>query len=385
MDGLEFNNAIEIGSPPTTPEGELDLDKIGFPAEDLEDTPVVEVTTKSTEPAEEVETISTEPTEPTQSVETVETPDTSYQDYIPNVANFLAEKGYFTELPEGVNADQFDEDAFVKTYEHNLQRERYSAWEQGVKEEQERIVGKLSPIMQKALSYNLQNPNVEDVDIASYIQKISDNSFAQELSVENHADKIVRDYYGKVAGWNPKEVEDKIAGLTASDSLKKEAEILKPKLQTHISGLVKQKEEEARLIAEQTQAINQELGGKVNNLLRGGKLNNIPITREEAGFIQQALLNNEVPVNLRGKKVEMGYAEALVLQQKYQGNLENLALGLLIIKNGPAAIEKFIGKQARTKETEKFIKQTKFSNTKKKSVSTDKHQMYDTGGLNFSL
>ena len=377
MEGLEFNNAIEIGDKPVTESGELDISKLGFPVETLEEpTEVIESTeTKETEEVIEV----------SDSVQTEEPTDTGYLEYIPSVANFLSERGLIKEVPQGIDLEAFDEDAFVKTMEHNMELEKYAAWEQGVKEEQERIVGKLSPLAQKMLSYNLQNPNADDKEISSYLQSITENDFIQELDVESHSDKIVRDYYKKVVGWSAKEVEDKVATLVASDTLKKEAELLKPKLSAHVGNIVKQKTEQAALIAEQTRLVNEQLGGKVNDLLRTGKINGIPLTRDEGSFIQTALLNNEVPVNLKGKKVEMGYAEALVLQQKYQGNLENLALGLLIIKNGPEAVEKFISKQARTKETEKFIKQNKFSNTKKKSVSVDKNEMYNTGGLNFNL
>lgn len=377
---LNFANAIEIQEPQ-----EVNLDELGrdLPEEtiEIETDSETDIDPETTETTKTTETVETEPGDPR------DPPGTELATTIdsPLIGDYLATNGFITELPEGINADEFDEDALLKTIEHNIKLRQQEAWSQAIQTEQQRIVSKLSPLAQKVLSYNLDNPNADDGDLESYINSLTAANAVTNLDIEKDANQIVSDYYNKVLGWNNEEVNEKIANLIETDTLANEAKIVKPKLETHVSKLAEQKAREAEAIAEQTRLVNQQLGENVKSLLSKGSLNDIPLSREEAGFIFNALMNNEVPVKLGGKKVEMGYAEAFVLQQKYQGNLENLALGLLVMKDGIKGIEKFIGKKARSKETEAFIRENRFSNNRKKSTTGDNNASYSTGGLNFKM
>lgn len=303
----------------------------------------------------------------------------------PTLANLLYEKGHITELPDGVDPDQFSLEDFWKTVDHNIKKKEEGGFLKGVQYEQTRIVNKLPDIAKDILAYSLGD-NLEDGDVLAYIESLTRSRSLKELSPENtvDAEKIITEYY-KANGWTKDEIEDKVNALIEGDLLLKEAKLVKPKLDSQAESIARAKVEEQQKIAQYDKQMQEHLDQRVRSILDTGKLKNIDLSKDELVFLYNAVMNNEVPVTLKGgKQVEMGLAEYLVRKNKYdtkEGNLENLLLGLLVMQNGYDAIERFVAKAAREKETSLFVREQKFSNAKKKGSSTPSQQKERTGGF----
>lgn len=292
----------------------------------------------------------------------------------PTLANLLYERGHITELPEDVDPEKFSLEDFWKTVDHNIKKKEETGFVKGVKYEQSRIVSKLPDVAKDILAYSLGD-NLEDQDVISYMESLLKSKSIKDLSPENvvDAEKIVSEYY-KASGWNSEEIKEKVNTLLEGDLLKKEAALLKPKLDAQAEAIARSKVEEQQKLAEMDRQMQENLETRVRSILDTGKLNDIELTRDELIFLYNAAVNNEVPVTVKGgKTVEMGLAEYIVRKHKYDtqgGNLENLLLGLLVIEQGYEAIEKFIGKKARSQEASNFVREFKFSNAKKKGGTT---------------
>lgn len=384
MDGLQFNNPIEIQAKETVEITQDELDQMGVPV-DAEESPQEIIPEEIIEIVQEpsVETQSNESEINTDSV--AEVPQEMLENYIPEVANFLFEKGILKHLPEGVDPEAFDQEALLNTLAYNKELEGQQLWQQATQTVHENIANKISPLTSQLLRYNLDNPNADDEDIQGFLKSVFESNFVTQLDPKENAEQLVREYYEKVMNWDKTEVDKEIANLIEREDLGERAEFLKPKLESHVTSITKEKEQKARIVAQELAQLDRHVETKLYSHLEKGKLFNMDLTREQGVFLSQAILNNEIPVNVRGKKVNMGYAEALVMQKKYSNqpeDFQNLMLGLLVMQEGPKAFDKFIKLQARTEETEKVIKQHKFSNTKKKSGVKNQNS-YESTGINF--
>lgn len=372
-DGLQFNNPVEIQDEPVIEITDEQLEGMGIPA--------VEIVEEQEEEVEEQETLTETPAEVTP-----ELPESMVADYIPEVANFLFEKGIFSHVPEGIDTDAFDEAALLKTITYNTDLKLKEAWENAVTQTQTDIANRISPTTTRLLQYNLNNPNADDSDIKEFMKSIFESEFVTNLDPTNSPEQVVREYYQKVMKWDAEEVNKEIASLIEGEKLTDRATYLKPKLEDYVSSISKSKEQEAAAVQKQIAELDKHVEAKLYSQLQKGELYGNSLSREQGSFLSQAILNHEVPVNVRGKRVNMGYAEALVMEKKYSQNPEefqNLMLGLLVMKEGPKAFEKFIKAQARTEETENVVRQHKFSNTKRKN-GTKKENSQVTSGLNFA-
>lgn len=347
-----------------------DIDKV----EDVEETP------------EQTQEEPQEQDEP--SYQSNETEIDADEDIYPQFADKLADLGYIQEVPDDVNPEQFDSNAFWRTLQHNFDLRAQQAYEQGIEEERNQIVESLSPLSQSILDYNLTNPNTSDEDILSYVQsKMFENTVTNfNPDKEQDAERIITEYYVD-QGWSTSEIEEKILTLTESNTLAKEAKLLHPKLISRAQQISQKKQDDAKMIAQAEEQMRQNLSNRVIEVLQTGEIQGIPLNREDVNFIYHAVLNEDYQVPVRGgKKVQMPWAEALMYTHRYDqrnGNLENLMLGLLVMQKGIDPLRSLFSVQGQNKATEEMVRQTRFSNSKKSGTAISKPAKDGLFRLNF--
>ena len=290
-------------------------------------------------------------------------------DDISSVANLLSEKGLLQYIPDTVNPEELTSESFLEIIQHDKQSFAQEYAMKALQEDRERLTQKLNPLSAQILSYNLQNPHASAEDIQGYLNAVTATEYVSNLSAETDGEQIVREYY-KSLSWSNEDIDEKISDLTQLGKLNTEAEKVKPSLEEKYKTIIAEKNQRAAAIKQFEDQQRDTLDKRIRTQLNTGKLNGIPLSREQAGFLYNAIMNDEVPVQMGDKTVQMGFAEALVRQHKYnrESNIEDLMLGLLVISQGTKALEQFYAKQAKTKETEKFVKQTRFSSAKKKGT-----------------
>lgn len=387
--GIDFNfdNPIELDIE-LEKEENTDLFTLNPQVEEPEE--VIEEVVETEEPTETEEPVVQ--TEQPLEVKTEEPIEQGTQDLegleeiAPVLASILHQKGHITELPEGVDAENFGAEDFWKTVEHNINKTAENKFVEGIQYEQKRLVEKLPNLAQDVLAYSLGD-NLDDEDVFSYMQSLVQSKELTSLNPETpgDAERIVTEYY-KQAGWKPEEISTKVNDLIQREALQGEAVFLKPKLDEQATRIAQEKVQQQRQLEEYDKKMQKDLETRVSSLLSTGKINEVPLTREEVSFLYNAAVNNEIPVRVKGgKQVEMGFAEYLVRKHKYsqEGNLQNMLLGLLVMEHGTEAIEKFVAKKARTKEVNEYTRQMKFSGKKKGGRTTTKSSPKNTGGFIF--
>lgn len=307
----------------------------------------------------------------------------------PAVAQLLADNGFFSELPADVDVENFDQDALIKTVKHNMELTERTGFENGVEYERSRLVEGLPQTGLKLVDY-LQNPNLDDEDIKNYLSVVLMESNITNLdpNVSGDAENIVRAFYNNDARFTRAEIDEKITELLESDTLLKEANRLKPKVDAQASKNAQDQVEIKKQMREQENLMHGHMVNRTKEILRTGNLNGIPLLKEDAELVYSMMANNEVKVPVKGgKHVEMGVAEAMIFKHKYtqEGNLENLMLGLLVMAKGPQTVERYFAQKARTQETEKVIKEQKFSFGKKSGGMESPPDVKKQGGTDFSF
>jgi len=367
---IDFNNPFQNLE---TTEGEEDNLELSSDEKDTD-------TSGEVMPLESDEELSTDTTEEVDTDAAVEEDNTDTDKWeltdeqAPEILNALAQLGMITEIPEEIDQENIDANAAKEILKFRDNKLVEEARLEGAKAAQTRIVGKLSTTLQKAVIQNLQNPNMEDSELISYLQGIQNAGKITNLTPDKNAEEIVREAY-KAEGYKPTQINEKVADLIQLDKLTREAEILKPKLDARAQSIVQAQEEHARKIADFEVQRQTELHQRTTKLLNSGAISGIPLSRELSSFLYTTLMNNEVPVDIKGKRVEMGALEALVMNNKYSKEpeaLERVALAAIVLKDGVEELNKHLSKRVITKETEKAVKQFKFSNKRKTSSTSSR-------------
>lgn len=307
----------------------------------------------------------------------------------PAVAQLLADNGFFSELPADVDTENFDQDALIRTIKHNMELTERTGFEQGMEYEKNRLVDGLPQTGLKLVEY-LQNPNLDDEDVKDYLKKvlIESNTTSLDPTVSVDAENIVRAFYGNDTRFSREEIDEKVSELVETDTLVKEATRLKPKVDAQAIKNAQDQVEIKKQMREQETLMHGHMVNRTREILRSGNLNGVPLLKEDAELVFSMMANNEVKVPVKGgKHVEIGAAEALVFKHKYtkEGNLENLMMGLLVMAKGPQAVERYFAQKARTQETEKVIKEQKFSFGKKSGGMESPADVKKQGGTDFSF
>lgn len=335
-------------------------------------------------PVEQRETTPVAPVEGVQSqtevVETTETPPVEtvqyggITEYLPEAAQYLYDKGHIKHIPEGFNTEELDLDSYEQLLSYNKEQDQKEFFTQGLKSYESQLHSRLSPLGRKIVEYSLDNQNVTDEDIQGILQEVRTQEYYSNLDPEQNPERVVKEYY-KNLGWDDSLVDQKLAQLIESGGLEFEAKAAKPHLDKIAARVSAQREKEDKAIRDFQSQLDQQLEAQTSQQLKTGKLNGVDLDRETAQFLYSAVMNKNVPVQLGKQTVEMGYAEALMREQKYKGNVENVMLSLLVLREGPKALEKYFSQPLKNKIVEEQVRDVKFGarrrGTSKKPVNKD--------------
>ena len=380
MEGLEFYNPLDMQEDSSTNEETLQKVVDDFPVEDAEEITSEETSEENLEEFSESLVNATE-VENTDDQEVA----SDVEDGVAGIANYLSENGLIKDVPDDIDLEDFKRDDFLKLMQYNVDLEGKTKFNEGVEFANNKLVNKLDDFTKKVMAYNLDNPNADESDIQSYVSSLMYSEDITKLTPENDAEKIVREYYRSI-DWDKPAVDNKVVQLIELDALQSEAKTLKPKLDLKATKIANEKAQHAQAIKDYDLSLQEQLRERVTNTLDTGKLNGVELSKEQAQFLYAATMNDDTPVTIKGKRVEMGFAEALIRNAKYnpKSNMEDLMLGLLVIQGGKTAIEKFYKKQAKTEIAKEFSNTFKFSNNKKKVTHVPKNNEIGTG-LKFKI
>ncbi len=310
-----------------------------------------------------------------------ETPPSEYgnmEDYLPEAAKFLYDKKYITHIPEGFNTEELDIESYGNLLTYNQEQTQKEAFGKGMESYQDNLNSKLSPLGKKILQYSVQNTNVSDEDIQGLIKEMQNKAYYSNLSVEDSPQEVVKAYYEGI-GWDPDMVNQKLDNLISTSSLEKEAKLVKPGLDRIAEKQTQKREADDKAIRDFQTNLDNKLKTQISQQLQTGKLNGVDLDRETAEFLYNATMNQNVPVQLGKQTVNMGYAEALMRQQKYNGNTENVMLSLLVLKDGPKAIQKYFAQPLKNDVVEKHVREIKFSSKRRGTAKHTKPTSTGTG------
>ena len=307
-------------------------------------------------------------------------PDLNYM----SVANELYNKGFITEVPEGIDREAFKQEDFWTVVQHNWEKSKAAA----VDADRRNLAQNINDTTRQILEYNLSNPNAEEGDILALVEGMQFGEKIKSYTVENNAEDIVRTYYAS-QNWTNEEIETKLVNLAESKQLESEATLLKPKLDSRAEKLTQDKINQAAQIAQAEKQNQAVLKNRTIEMLKTGKINGVELTREEVSAVYNFITNQDVQVPVKGGKTfQLGAMEALIYHHRYgkEGNLTNLALAALILQGGEEKVRKFFkNKQNAGQGAEAFFTKTKAAASKTKPGSPT--QPSNGGGLftlNFS-
>lgn len=352
---------------PIVAEGQQGLDFVE-PGESEEETPEVDLTnpTETPEQVEDIITIDPLTPEEPQVVETT-------NPYLQTINSFL-EKGIFdTEnLYEGFTDEtEPSEEVLEKFIEHNIQlREQQAVTD---------LFEEVSPLTQRLLQYDL---NAKGQGVDSFIRILIEENNIKSLNPDNEYDqeKIVRTWY-KDEDFTSQEIDEKIEDLKQAGLLVKEASRLKPKLDAKAEAIAKQEEENQKMLSQIENQRKQGFYSKVEAEIKTGKIDNIPLSREDANSILNLLFAEDVRLKLpEGREVKMNAFEAEIFKHKYsnKGDVKLLLKAALLLTN-PDKFYKHFANEVKTKETNEFVKAQKYNITKSQPKPETKKETKNVG------
>lgn len=332
----------------------LDLD-------DVENPQVVDEVT-DVKPADTPPVDTPEPPKDPEPPEQVDEPAEEEDDPITAAINELASQNIFTEYPEGFEGkEEYTKEDFVSLFTHNINLRKQDA--------QNELLQTLTPSTLSLVEYEIRGGS----DVKEFMQSMIYQQDIKGLNVEDAGDqeKIIREFYADKH--SKAELDEMIQDLKDLGKLEARAKHVKPQLDTKAETIAQTKLDEQKRLQDYELAAKKQLQDKVTTVLKKGNIENIPITQDQAVFLAQAILNDEVMVRIKGKDTKVSASEALVLHHKYgkDGNIERLMKSLLYLQF-PEHVDNHVGKKEATKVTKKFISENKFSNSAKQGLITDR-------------
>lgn len=322
---------------------------------------VKDVAPPANRPLEEKPEVNTPPiTPPIAPPPNVEVIDEDMQ--IITALNNLSERGYLTDYPEGLDPDNIKTSKdYEAILEYNFQKR--------VEEGQTNLINDLSDIGRQVIEYELRG----GTDTPSFIKGLQFQQEIISLDVNKPEDQetIIRQSM-KLKGISSTIIEDNIEDLKTLGKLEKRAKELKPELDAQAEKVANQKLEDQRRFQEEEKKLKGALQSRVVNVLQKGKVGSTPINKEQAQFLYSTLTNENVPITLKGKNIEVSATEAIFLHHKYSkdGNLEGLMNALLVLQF-PDQFNQAAQKAATTEVTRKFINDSRYSASKTNGVHVE--------------
>lgn len=281
--------------------------------------------------------------------------------------NNLVDKGVIVEPYEGFTEDtEPTQEVLEKFLEHNLELRDNKVIED--------FVGNISPLTQRILEFDL---NSKGQNVEFYLKTLIEENNIKALKVDNEYDqeKIVRMWYAD-EDYTPDEIEEKIQELKDTSLLAKEAGRLKPKLDLRAEAIAKEEEEAQRMLKQIETRRKEDFFGRVEAIIKTGKVNEMVIGKEDAEKIMALLVLDNVPVKLpEGKELKMNYLEAEIFKHKYssKGDPALLIQAAYLLANPDKFYQQFAN-AAKTKETNEFVKSQKYNIQSKSAPVVEKQK-----------
>lgn len=272
------------------------------------------------------------------------------------------------DIQEELEAEEFGFEQFMSSVRKGLEIKKQRSIEEkenAIVEAFKKELGGLSEITRKGIEF--ERYNQDDTSVADFYKTLVYKSDITNLNPESDrdAEKILREW-NKIQGLTSDESEETILNFKEAGKLLRQASIVKPKLDLKASEISKQKLEEQRIIDDQQEELKSNLEEKVRGILNTGKVGNIPIDQNLATWLYRSVVQDEIPVKIKGKVVNLTGAEALVMYHKYdeKGSVERLMQSLIFLTD-PEKFDSTYVKEVKLKETEKYVSDHKISAQKK--------------------
>lgn len=316
------------------------------------------------EPEEVTDVVPTEEIVPVE----VEEEEESYEDniYLKTINN-LVDKGIIIDsYPGFTDETEPTQEVLEKFLEHNLELRDNKVIED--------FVGNISPLTQRILEFDL---NSKGQNVEFYLKTLIEENNIKGLKVDNEYDqeKIVRMWYAD-EDYTPDEIEEKIQELKDTSLLAKEAGRLKPKLDVRAEAIAKEAEEAERMLKQIETRRKEDFFGRVEAIIKTGKVDNMTIGKEDAEKIMALLVLDNVPVKLpEGKELKMNYLEAEIFKHKYSSKGDpKLLVQVAYLLSNPDKFYQQFANAAKTKETNEFVKSQKYNIQSKSAPVVEKNK-----------
>lgn len=272
------------------------------------------------------------------------------------------------DIEEELESETFGFKEFMSSVRKGLEKKKlkeHTEKENAIVEAFKKELGGLSEITRKGIEF--ERYNQDDNSVADFYKTLVYKSDITNLNPESEkdAEKILKEW-NKIQGLSADESDELISDLKESNKLTRQATILKPKLDTKAAEISKSKLEEQRIIEEQQEQLKSKLEEKVIGILNTGKVGSIPVDKQLATWLYRSVIQDEIPVVIKGKTVNLTGAEALVMYHKYdeKGSVERLMESLILLTD-PEKFNSTYAKEVKLKETEKYVQDHKISAQRK--------------------
>jgi len=272
------------------------------------------------------------------------------------------------DIKEELESETFGFKEFMSSVRKGLEKKKlkeHTEKENAIVEAFKKELGGLSEITRKGIEF--ERYNQDDNSVADFYKTLVYKSDITSLNPESEkdAEKILKEW-NKIQGLSADESDELISDLKESNKLTRQATILKPKLDTKAAEISKSKLEEQRIIEEQQEQLKSKLEEKVIGILNTGKVGSIPVDKQLATWLYRSVVQDEIPVVIKGKTVNLTGAEALVMYHKYdeKGSVERLMESLILLTD-PEKFNSTYAKEVKLKETEKYVQDHKISAQRK--------------------
>jgi len=268
------------------------------------------------------------------------------------------------ELPEEFKGKEFNADTTIDLLEYALKNKSTADVEKERETIFNDIMGSMSELTRKAYEYELKNNDPDD--LKDFYRGLVFEQDIKSLDPETNAEEIIREYHKAIK--TPKaEVDELIEDQKALNKLIDKAKAIKPKLDEKVAEIATKKLEDQKAFEQREREALKWVDKNLDKVISEGV--GIKITKEMETFLKGVLVHDEILVEHRGKEIPVSGAEWLIRHHKFSkdGNLPHLVKTLLFLQY-PEEFEKQYEKKAIEKETQKFIKDHKVSQSVKSGL-----------------
>lgn len=271
---------------------------------------------------------------------------------------------------EDYSFDEWTPETFGTFMKKNIEvykKKIAEAEERVAQETYDHVVSQMSDITRRG--FELESKNKLDIDeVKDFYRQLVYEADIKSLDPNDTVDAeiILKEFY-RSKGKSSEYIEDTISNLK---DVVKEANKVKPELDKKLESIAEAKiEEQNRILALDLEA-KKHTKARLEKIFDSGDLDGITLNKEIKSFLSKVLVDDEVPMEIRGKTVNLSGAEYLIRFHKFnteQGDLKHLAKMILYLQS-PLLFEQNVIKKVETRETNRKIKEHKESATLKSGV-----------------